>query len=123
MSESSPEPKRQFVIRLGELRKPLDVGTNYTIGKESNCDLRLGHGTVSPIHCRLQVIESEVIVEGVVRTSGELTDVCVLWSEPAYMGFEEAARRAVVKWRFEPAHFQGNPIDVKFTISISFRFE
>ncbi len=51
MSESNLTRRLQFVIRLGDLRKPLDAGSSYTIGKESNCDLRLGHASISPIHC------------------------------------------------------------------------
>ena len=40
--------------------------------------MRLGHGTVSPIHCRLQVTEDEVIVHDLnslcgTKIAGELT--------------------------------------------------
>ena len=73
MTESSSQ-KKQFVLRLGDLRTPLDEGANFTIGKEDTCDLRLGHGTVSPIHCRLQVTADEIVVHDLNSLSGTKID-------------------------------------------------
>ena len=78
MTESSSAQK-QFVLRLGDLRKPLGAGQSYAIGKDSSCDLRLGHGTVSPIHCRVQVTEDEVIVHDLNSLCGtKIDDVPVM---------------------------------------------
>ena len=61
MPESCPDQQR-FVLHLGDLKQLLEPGKSYTLGKESSCDIRLGHGTVSPVHCRLEVTAEHVVV-------------------------------------------------------------
>ncbi len=44
----------------------------------------------------------------------------VLRCTPSGRGFEEAAVKAVSKWRYEPAQVDGHPVDVYFTVEVTF---
>ena len=35
----------------------------------------------------------------------------------------EEARRAVSRWRFRPATYRGEPIDVYYTVTVNFRLQ
>ncbi|MEE2887082.1 MAG: FHA domain-containing protein, partial [Planctomycetota bacterium] len=69
MTESSSENK-VLVLRLGELCKPIAAGHSYTIGSSPECDLSVGHGSVSAVHCRLEVREGEVLVHDLNSAAG-----------------------------------------------------
>ena len=78
---------------------------------------------VYPESARRSRVEATVIFEGIIQTSGRLTELCVLWTNPAYPEFEQAARKAVEQWRYDPATYDGAPIDVRFKILVAFRLK
>ncbi len=66
-------------------------------------------------HARVQGV---VILQTIIDTSGNVTDVKVLKGLPS--GLTEAAVEAVSKWRFEPATLEGKPVAVYYLVTVSF---
>ena len=64
-----------------------------------------------------------MILQCIVRRDGTVGDAEVLRVTAPGHGFEEAAMRAVRKWRFVPATMNGEPIDVYFTVVVDFRLD
>jgi protein TonB len=60
-----------------------------------------------------------VVVRGIVRRDGTIDEVEVIKNQPYGLG--EAAREAVRRWRFRPATYNGEPIDVYYTVTVNFR--
>jgi len=56
-------------------------------------------------------LSGEVQVRARVLADGSLADVCVVSCNRANFGFEKAAIAAVETWRFEPARYQGQPVE------------
>ena len=63
-------------------------------------------------------IEGAVIIRAIVRKDGSVDDVRILKDLP--MGLGIAAREAVERWRFEPATYKGEPIDVYYTVTVNY---
>ena len=64
-------------------------------------------------------VEGAVVVRGVVRKDGTIDDVEIIKDLPYGLG--EAAREAVSRWKFRPATYNGEPIDVYYTVTVNFR--
>jgi len=60
-----------------------------------------------------------VIVEAIVNKSGEVEQVRVVKGLP--MGLSEEAERAVKQWRFKPGTQNGQPVDVIFNLTVTFK--
>ena len=71
-----------------------------------------------PAIARRAGIQGAVVVRGIVRKDGRIDDVAVLKDLPYGLG--DAARDAVRRWRFRPATYQGEPIDVYYTVTVNF---
>jgi periplasmic protein TonB len=63
--------------------------------------------------------QGAVDVRGIVRKDGTIDDVEIIKDLPYGLG--EAARAAVSRWRFRPATYRGEPIDVYYTVTVNFR--
>lgn len=72
-----------------------------------------------PMRARNAGVEGTVVVRGIVRRDGTIDNLEVIKDLPHSLGDE--ARRAVARWRFRPATFQGEPIDVYYTVTVNFR--
>jgi len=72
-----------------------------------------------PAMARSAGIQGAVVVRGIVRRDGTIDDVEVI--KPLPYGLGEAAREAVSQWRFRPATYRGEPIDVYYTVTVNFR--
>lgn len=72
-----------------------------------------------PIEARAANVEGPVVIRGIVRKDGTIDNVEIIRDLPYGLG--EAARRAVQQWRFRPATFHGEPIDVYYTVTVNFR--
>lgn len=66
-------------------------------------------------HARVQGV---VILQTIIDTAGEVTDVRVLKGLPS--GLTESAVEAVSSWRFEPATLEGEPVPVYYLVTVSF---
>ena len=66
-------------------------------------------------HARVQGV---VILQTIINTDGNVTDVKVLKGLPS--GLTEAAVSAVSSWRFKPATLEGVPVAVYYLVTVSF---
>ena len=74
-----------------------------------------------PAIARRRNIGGAVVVRGIVRRDGTIDNVEVIKDLPFGLGDE--ARRAVSQWRFRPATYRGEPIDVYYTVTVNFRLQ
>lgn len=74
-----------------------------------------------PAMARRAGIAGAVVVRGIVRRDGTIDNVEIIKDLPQGLG--EEARRAVSQWRFRPATYRGEPIDVYYTVTVNFRLQ
>jgi len=74
-----------------------------------------------PAAARRRGIGGAVVVRGIVRRDGTIDNVEIIKDLPDGLG--EEARRAVSRWRFRPATYRGEPIDVYYTVTVNFRLQ
>jgi TonB family protein len=74
-----------------------------------------------PAAARREGVAGAVVIRGIVRRDGRIDDVEIIKDLPYGLG--EAARDAVRRWRFRPATFRGEPIDVYYTVTVNFRLQ
>ncbi|HVG22603.1 MAG TPA: TonB family protein [Thermoanaerobaculia bacterium] len=74
-----------------------------------------------PAIARRRNVGGAVVVRGIVRRDGTIDNVEVIKDLP--FGLGEEARRAVSQWRFRPATYRGEPIDVYYTVTVNFRLQ
>ncbi|HYH06291.1 MAG TPA: TonB family protein [Thermoanaerobaculia bacterium] len=74
-----------------------------------------------PSSARRANIQGPVVVRGIVRRDGTIDNLEVIKDLPYGLGDE--ARRAVSRWRFRPATYRGEPIDVYYTVTVNFRLQ
>jgi TonB family protein len=74
-----------------------------------------------PANARRANVQGSVVVRGIVRRDGTIDNVEVIQDLP--FGLGEEARRAVSRWRFHPATYRGEPIDVYYTVTVNFRLQ
>ncbi|HVT42963.1 MAG TPA: TonB family protein [Thermoanaerobaculia bacterium] len=72
-----------------------------------------------PLAARRAGIEGSVVIRAIVRGDGSVDNVEVIQNLPHGLG--DAAREAVAEWRFRPATYRGEPIDVFYTVTVNFR--
>ena len=72
-----------------------------------------------PAGARAAGVSGAVVLRGIVRKDGTIDDVEIIKDQPNGLG--EAALDAVRRWRFRPATFRGEPIDVYYTVTVNFR--
>lgn len=74
-----------------------------------------------PSMARRAGVAGAVVIRGIVRRDGSIDEVEVIKDLPYGLG--DAARDAVRRWRFRPATFRGEPIDVYYTVTVNFRLQ
>ncbi len=74
-----------------------------------------------PAMARRAGIQGAVVVRGIVRRDGTIDNVEVIKDLPQGLG--DAAAEAVRRWRFRPATYRGEPIDVYYTVTVNFRLQ
>jgi TonB family protein len=74
-----------------------------------------------PARARREGVAGAVVIRGIVRRDGRIDDVEIIKDLPYGLG--EAARDAVRRWRFRPATYRGEPIDVYYTVTVNFRLQ
>ena len=72
-----------------------------------------------PMDARRAGVSGSVVIRGIVRRDGTIDNVEILKDLPYGLG--DAAREAVSRWRFRPATYRGEPIDVYYTVTVNFR--
>jgi TonB family protein len=74
-----------------------------------------------PSLARRAGVSGAVVIRGIVRRDGTIDDVEVIKDLPYGLG--DAAREAVEQWKFRPATYRGEPIDVYYTVTVNFRLQ
>ncbi|HET7436167.1 MAG TPA: TonB family protein [Thermoanaerobaculia bacterium] len=74
-----------------------------------------------PALARRASIQGAVVVRGIVRRDGTIDNVEIIKDLPYGLG--ESAREAVSRWRFRPATYNGEAIDVYYTVTVNFRLQ
>jgi len=74
-----------------------------------------------PMTARRAGIQGPVVIRGIVRRDGTIDNLEIIKDLPYGLGDE--ARRAVSRWRFRPATYRGEPIDVYYTVTVNFRLQ
>lgn len=72
-----------------------------------------------PAQARRAGAAGSVVIRGIVRKDGRIDEVEIIKDLPYGLG--DAARDAVRRWRFRPATYRGDPIDVYYTVTVNFR--
>ena len=72
-----------------------------------------------PNEARRRGVSGPVVIRGIVRRDGTIDNVEIIKDLPHGLG--NAARDAVRRWKFRPATFRGEPIDVYYTVTVNFR--
>lgn len=65
-------------------------------------------------------LTANLVMQAIVYKDGTVGEVEVLRCSRPNVGFEEKAVEAVLQWRYEPAKQNNKPVDVYFTIQVSF---
>ena len=65
-------------------------------------------------------VQGKVLLGAVIRMDGTVGNVTVLESSGARLGFDEAAVKAVSRWRYKPGLQDGRPVDTQVTILVDF---
>lgn len=92
-------------------------------GRDVTYPKLIADSKVLPVYPRRALtkgVEAVVILEAVITKQGTVTGVKVLRAGVPGLGLEEAAIKAVKKWRYEPGLADGAPVDVYFTIVVEF---
>ena len=67
-------------------------------------------------------LEGYVLLEAILRKSGEIDSISVLRGlGKGKFGFEEAAIAALEKWEFIPGAFNSKPADIRMTLKVDFK--
>lgn len=74
-----------------------------------------------PVAARRAGVQGPVVIRGIVRRDGTIDNLEIIKDLPYGLGDE--ARRAVNRWRFRPATYRGEPIDVYYTVTVNFRLQ
>ena len=101
-----PEPSEGPLRVGGDVKAPVAINRskpNYTEAA------RKGH------------VAGVVVVEAIVNKQGEVEQVKVLKGLP--MGLSDEAEQAVRKWRFHPGTLNGEPVEVIFTLTVTFTLD
>jgi len=74
-----------------------------------------------PEEARLTRIQGVVVLQTIIDTLGNVTNIKVLKGLPS--GLTEAAVDAVSSWRFNPAVLKGEPVAVYYMVTVSFSMQ
>jgi TonB family protein len=111
--EAPPPPPPQ--TSAAKTRIPVPVGGNVqppSIMYQVNPDY--------PTLAHQAGIQGEVIIAAVIDSQGNVVDMKVVSGPPLlYM----AAMKALAKWKFQPTYLNGEPVPIKWNVSVKFRIE
>lgn len=119
----APEPEPEFPPQLPTGGDLVDRGGVYTAVPPGGTQPEEIDRVVPryPSAARREGVAGAVVIRGIVRRDGRIDDVEIIKDLPHGLG--EAARDAVRRWRFRPATYRGEPIDVYYTVTVNFRLQ
>ena len=104
-------------VSLPEIDLAVDVGGSIAIARELTPLVRIP--PEYPMAARAKEVEGYVIVRFTVTETGSVADPDILRSEPPGV-FDRAARRAVLRWKYQPQLADGKPVSVITYARLSF---
>jgi len=103
----SPAPREPFRFVVGgTITEPVKIG---------------GPSPIYPDAAKRARIQGVVVLEAVIGTDGSVHDLKAL--RPLPLGLTEAAEDAVTRWRYQPATLEGEPVAVKYIITVRFNLQ
>ena len=111
--EAPPVPPPQPSVE--KTRSPVPVGGNVQpprIIYRDNPDY--------PTLAHQAGIQGEVIISAVIDSRGNVVDMKVVSGPPLLYA---AAMKALARWKFEPTYLNGEPVPIKWNVSVKFRIE
>ncbi len=96
-------------VSLPDIDLALDVGGSIAIARELTPLVRIP--PEYPMAARAKEVEGYVIVRFTVTETGAVADPEILRSDPPGV-FDRAARRAVLRWKYQPQLQDGKPVSV-----------
>jgi TonB family protein len=76
---------------------------------------------VYPESARSAKVSGPVVLEAIIDENGKIRDIKVIESPEGGEALAEAAKEAVMQWRYEPATLDGRPVAVLAEITVKFR--
>jgi TonB family protein len=117
-TETAPPPPQPIAPILPE--PPLDHGVYSAVPLGGTQPEEIERVVPNyPATARRAGVQGAVVVRGIVRKDGTIDNVEIIKDLPYGLG--DAARDAVSRWRFRPATYRGDPIDVYYTVTVNFR--
>jgi TonB family protein len=98
-----------------------DVFRFVTDGAISEPEKIEGPNPSYPEDARRAGVQGVVVLETVIDESGRVAEVEVLKGAP--LGLTEAAAEAVRQWLFKPAVLEGQPVAVRYVLTVKFRLD
>jgi TonB family protein len=96
----------------------------FYAGFAENCDpAMIESSRIPPSYpeiARQAGVQGKVLLEAVVRKDGSMGNISVLESTASGLGFDQAAVKAVSRWRYKPALQNGRPVDAHVIILVDF---
>lgn len=106
--DGPPEPQGDSIARVGQVGVEPPIFTKKVSPRYPDRAVKI----------RLQ---GYVILEAILRKSGEVDDIKVLRGlGKGKFGFEDEATQALQQWEFLPGKVNGKPADVRMTLKIDF---
>jgi protein TonB len=108
------------------------TGTDTAPQEKPEGPLRVGGDVKAPViehrvdpqypdMARKTRVAGVVIVEAIINKDGSVEQVKVLKGLP--MGMSESAVEAVKQWKFKPGTLNGEPVDVIFNLTVTFKLD
>jgi TonB family protein len=103
-----------------ELKKPSNQSTTHVgdfLATPENCGMIGYVRPVYPKEAKRARIEGVVKFNALITKTGEVDDLGVISGNPALV---PAAMKAVKQWRYAPCRLNGEPVEVKTQVDVSF---
>ena len=71
-----------------------------------------------PLIARQAGIQGEVIITAIIDSTGKVIDMKIVSGPPLLY---ESAMKALANWKFEPTYLNGEPVPIKWNVSVHFR--
>ena len=127
-----PEPLRRVEEPPPEIELPTDMIVEIPDGPPPappSGPIRVGGDVQKPVKiyapkpgyteiARKARIEGIVVVEAIIDQRGDVVDAKILRGLP--MGLDQQTLHAIRTWKFEPATLNGKPVDVYYTLTVTF---
>lgn len=113
----APATSSQELARLASVSAPMPIAAPRV--SQGVVEARLLHRVepMYPSQARTQRVQGKVILSATIAADGSVRQVTVVGGSPV---LAEAAKAAVMKWRYSPALLNGSPIEVQKEIIVIF---